>query len=118
MYTLTKYDFKILHYIYCRHNGVSRAKLLKKFKRNTKSIDVLCNLNYISHDYTFPLDKDGFPVGSLPNTAIYKIEMRGIAEIESHQWFNAQYMFTSLIVPIIVGVMSSVITALLLKLLA
>lgn len=118
---LTVKSKKILNYIYNhRNSGVSRKKLIKKFHCSYlhNEIDKLTPLGYISHDYVFPRDPSGFPIGNIPDTALYFINEPGICEVERNRWFDTKYVITSLIVPVVIGVVSSLITALLLLLIA
>lgn len=111
MYSLTKYDLKIMRYLN-RHkrSGISRINLLRKFKGAQDNIDRLTSLGYISHDYDFPKDPDGFPIGEVPCSAIYHIENRGVAEVESRQWFHLEYVISHIAIPIVIAIITTLIT--------
>lgn len=107
---ITNNDLKILRYIHRQRSGVSRGKLLKKFNYDTTSIERLDASNYIFHDYDFPCDDDGFPIGSIPDTAIYRLKTAGIAEIEKHQWFDLEYVISHIVIPIVIAIITTLIT--------
>ena len=46
----------------------------------------------------------------LPDDAILSITKEGIVEVEAHQCFDWQYVITNIVVPIVIGVASAVIT--------
>lgn len=52
-----------------------------------------------------------------PDNAVLTITKAGLIELESHEWFDLQYVVTNILVPIIIGVASAVITNALLALL-
>ncbi len=70
MHTLTKYDLKILRYLYPDSKKVSAAKLRKHFHKQSDRIEVLRSLGYIQRDYEIPADKNGFRKGSVPDTNV------------------------------------------------
>lgn len=111
MYSLTKYDLKILRCIFRRkRTGISKAKLNRKFKDSQNNIHALTSLGYISHDYDFPRDPNGFPIGDIPDSAIYNIENSGIAEVEARQWFDFEYVISHIVVPIVLAIITTLIT--------
>lgn len=112
MHLLSKSDLKILRYISRRKHGVTRGKLLKLTKSSANPIDSLCNMGYIQHDYVFPRDKSGFPIGSMPDSAIYQLTKAGKIEVESHEWFNLQYVISQILVPIVIALLTCALTLL------
>ncbi len=110
MYTPTKYDLRILSYINRHRNGVTRAKLLKHFKRNPERVDLLCNLQYISNNYESERDNDGFVIGSIPDSAIYHIKDTGVIEVEAHQWFDFRFVLLQIVLPIVIAIITTLIT--------
>ena len=111
MYSLTKYDFKIMRYLNRhKYSGISRSKLLRRFKGAQDNVDRLANLGYISHDYDFPLNPNGFCIGDVPGSAIYHIENSGVAEVESRQWFSLEYVVSHIVVPIVLAIITTLIT--------
>lgn len=109
---LTSKSQKILKYIYRHKSGVTRIKLIKKFHciPTQNEIDKLVALGYISHDYTFQKDSAGFPIGEIPDTAIYTINDSGIVEVEKQKWFNTQYVVTNIFVPIVIALLTYTLT--------
>lgn len=109
-----KDDLKIFRYIYSKR-AVSFANLKNRFKNRSDISEVIRDM--LSSGYltiVSGIDKPilgGLPI---PDSCIMTLTGKGAAEVESRQWFDAQYVFSSIIVPIIVGVVSSLITALLL----
>lgn len=111
MYSLTKYDLKIMRYLnQHKRSGISRTKLLRRFKGAQDNVDRLANFGYISHDYVFPKDPSGFRIGDVPGSAIYHIENSGIAEVESRQWFDLEYVISHIVVPIVLAIITTLIT--------
>lgn len=109
MHTLTKYDLKILQYLY-RSKKVSAAKLRKHFHKQPDRIEALHNLGYIERDYEIPANKNGFRVGSVPDSALYWLSDLGMCEAESHQWFGTEYVVSHILVPIILSIISTLLT--------
>lgn len=102
MRPVTKYDLRVLRFLKRHPHGVSGATLFRKFHCTPTWLEDLCNYKYISHNYEFPRSPDGFIIGDgkVPDTALYTLELLGTAEIESHQWFDLQYIITQILVPI------------------
>ncbi len=109
-----KDDLKIFRYIYSKR-AVSFANLKKHFK-NRSDIPVVIRDMLSSNCIAIVSGIDKPILGGLPipDNCILTLTGKGAAEVESRQWFDAQYVFSSIIIPIIVGVVSSLITALLL----
>lgn len=114
---ITKKQLALLQYVY-RKNTVPYSSIVKKFKRNNRIKEITEELlynNYLSCVHG-TIDENGDLV-ELTDSTLIQLEQLGIAEVEKHQWFNGQYIISSLIVPIVVGVVSSIITALFLAIL-
>lgn len=113
---INKSERKILNYIY-KKKTVSFKRLSYKFRKLDGFQDTLYSL--VHHQFVIQdgdhLNEYGEPIPFTPETK-FQLNGLGRAEVESHQWFDVSYVFTSLVVPIIVGVTSSLITALLLAL--
>lgn len=90
-----------------------QIKLLKAIRRKPRSIawikrkyniadprDILSGMFTLVH----PSDM------RLSDNAVLSITKDGVVEVESHQWFDWQYVITNIIVPIVIGVASAVIT--------
>ncbi len=115
---VTKSERKILNYVY-KNKSVSYKLLSRKFHKYPNLSDVIQSLVY--NQYLFQVggntNKYGEPNPISPES-VFQIDSLGCAEVEKYQWFDMRFIFTSLIVPVIVGVTSSLITALLLALLS
>lgn len=112
-----KDDLKIFRYIYSK--GTVSFKTLKEHFKNRSDIpDVIKGM--LSSDCITIVSGIDKPIlgDPIPDSCILTLTGKGAAEVESRQWFNVQYVITSILVPIAVGVVSSLITALLLALLA
>lgn len=112
MYLMSKLDLKVLRYLSRRKHGASRARLLKLTNSNSKIIDSLCNMDYIEHDYDFPRDASGFPIGTVPDSAIYQLTKKGLVEVEDREWFNLQYVISQILVPIVIALLTCSLTLL------
>ena len=106
---LLKSDIKILKYI-SHHKAVSRGCLCLKYSH--ERIDQLESHRYLRHDYVYPKNSNGFPVGSVPDTALYSLTEYGLSEIEKRQWFNVQYVLTQIILSIVIAIITTLITLL------
>lgn len=96
----TKYEIKLLRDIY-NHGSRPLLYLEKRFDRETVS-DLLSigvigtgNINYL----------DG-----IPEDALISLTKSGIEEVERHQWFDAEYVLSHILVPIAVSVIATLIT--------
>lgn len=114
---IKKSDLNILKFVYFKKT-VSFAQLQKKFRKYPDLIGTLESLIY--HRYLVQIggcrNNYGEPIPIIDKT-MFTIDDLGASEVESKQWFNAQYVLSSLVLPIIVGITSSVLTALILVLL-
>ena len=62
-------------------------------------------------------DEEGYTIGEfLPSSPIC-LTNKGLAEVESNDWFDLRYVVTMIIIPVIIGVASAVITNLIMSLL-
>lgn len=112
---ITKQQLSVLQFIY-RKKSTNYAAILKKFKSKLLVDELLSDLLYNEYIYCIhgSYDTNGDLV-PLTDSSIFQLNQIGVVEVEKNQWFNVQYFLSSLIVPIIVGVASSIITALLLN---
>lgn len=107
---LNKKSFRILQYIY-RHKSVSRKQLLKKFYK----VDVASLLDgilapYVFVDNYYTYEKDGFTYNKICDSSTYSLNADGESYIESHQWFNAEYVVSHILVPTILAIITTLIT--------
>lgn len=115
---LTKRKLRILRYIH-KKKSVSYSSMTRKFKKKMIAPDELEQL--VRENFIIQVGGSQTNLGEpIPITSdtIFQLDESGIVEVEKLQFFNAEYVFSSLIIPILVGVISSVITALLLAILA
>lgn len=106
---ITKQHFKILKYVY-RHKTVSYQKLRQHFKK----IDLLSPLDqFIRSRYIIQiggyLNKYGEPI-PITDSTYFKLDDLGIAEVESKQWFNFQFVLLQIILPIVIAIITTLIT--------
>lgn len=116
MTKITKQHLCVINYI-LKKKSVHYSSLVKKFAHKINLDDILKEL--IHNGYVEQLgghiDKYGDPIPFQSET-LFKLNNLGISEVESHQWFDFQYVLTNIMVPIIVGIFSSLITALIMLL--
>lgn len=115
---ITKSTLKILKYVYLKKT-VSYKSLCKHFRKNDDLLETLEHLVY--QHYLEQVGGHQTNLGnSVPiiNETLFKMDELGTLEVEHNQWFNLPFVLTSLVLPIIVGVASSAITALILALFA
>lgn len=62
-------------------------------------------------------DKEGYIIGEFLPTSLICLTDRGLAQVESRDWFDLQYVVTMIIIPVVIGVASAVITNLIMSLL-
>lgn len=55
-------------------------------------------------------DSAGFPVGELPDDSLVFITTKGRAEIESKFWFTKEYVVSHIVIPIILSILTTLIT--------
>lgn len=108
---INKNDIKILKHIYRNRNNVTRGKLLKKFKKLpiTDRLSNLESASYITHDHFYARKPDGFRVPLSDDTS-YTLTDLGISEVEKHQWFNWQFFLLQIVLPIVIAIISTLIT--------
>lgn len=112
---VTKSDIKILNYVHHRHfRPVTYGSLVSKFSKYEVD-DLIRNelLTYIP----IIVDYQGIPSEKLAAESAISLTKDGIYVVEQNQWFDTKYLLTQIIVPILVGVLSAVITTLVLQLL-
>ena len=112
-----KDDLKIFRYIYSRRT-VSYKNLKKHFRNRSDIPEVIRGM--LSSGCITIVSGINKPIlgGPIPDSCVLALTGKGAVEVESSQWFDVKYVITSILVPILVGITSSLITALLLALLA
>ena len=106
---ITKHSLRILRYIY-RHNSVSYSELNKRIKSSTLCEDLS---DLILNRYIVQIggsrNEYGEPFPILENTH-FSLGDLGVAEVESKQWFNLQFVLTQIVLPIIIAIITTLIT--------
>lgn len=107
--TITKHSLHILRYLY-HQKSVSYSKLIKKFKEPElqETLGDLIRSRYIIQIGGF-INNYGEPIPILDDTLL-KLGDLGVAEVESKQWFNTQFVLTQIILPIIIAIITTLIT--------
>lgn len=110
-------ELKVLRYIYKFPNDITLSSLRKKFKKidivsTLKSLD---NCGCISIDNPSPRDSSGFPISPLPESSFVHILNSGIAEVECRKYFTFENIMRDLVLPLAIGVISTLITVFLIS---
>lgn len=105
---LTKSTVKTLRYLYRQKNGSSYLNLKNRF--GEFQILNLISAKYITHNYNFPKDSDGFPVGSISDETLCFITDSGRVEVESRQWFDFKFFLLQVVLPIVIAIITTLIT--------
>lgn len=109
IYQLQKSDIKILRYLYHKKTS-TLSSLQRKFSKKLSRLKFLIGHDYIVTNYVRPSDPAGFPVGEYPPETIYFLSHAGIVEVENRQWFDWQFVLRNIILPIILAVISTLLT--------
>jgi hypothetical protein len=107
-----KKDLKVLRYIH-RRRSVPMDKLEKRFPDRTRLLIDNGLITYIRHTSK---DNDGFPIETYPENTPCWLSDAGIAIVEANQWLDARFILLQVVVPIVIGVLSGVITNVILAL--
>ncbi len=111
---ITKSTLAILQYIN-KKKTVSYKTIKRKFKKNADLKDILEKLAYkhfiiqVGGSFT----NCGEPI-EITDKTLFQLDDLGFAEVERQQFFNLEYFLSHIAIPVAVGILSSVITALLL----
>lgn len=107
---IKKSDLKILKFVYSKRS-VSFAQLQKKFCKYPHLIETLESLIY--HHYLVQIggyrNNLGAPI-PITDKTMFTIDDLGASEVESKQWFNPEYVVSHIVIPIILAVVSTLIT--------
>ena len=97
---MDKYGLKILKYLK-RHDRISEESLSDRF----------------GDSEVYRLYEDGYiKIVMVKDVQCCRLAPQGRAVIETDQWFDVRYVITQIIVPILIGVGSAVITELVIRL--
>ena len=119
--SIDKKSLKLLKLIYKKQTFpyIEMIEFLKKhpsYNEILKSESFAPYIELRGEKYPTQKDEDGFPIGQIDYSESYYVTtMLGNIEVEKSIWFTVPYVINSLIVPIIVGIFSSVITAIILS---
>lgn len=103
--SVTKYELKLLRWIY-RNSSRSLSSLNDRYDRETVSI--LFENGYICFGNVQFLS-------DIPDDALVSLTRLGITTVEEQEWFDWPFLIRNILLPIFIGVLSSVITNLLLS---
>lgn len=107
---ITKLEIKVLKYVYSK-KVVSFAQLSKHFSKLPELKDMLEQLVY--HSYLEQVGgyrtNYGEPV-PITDATSFRIRPDGAALVESKQWFNAEYILSHICIPILLSIISTLIT--------
>lgn len=106
---ITKYSLHILRYLYHQRSS-SYFNLSKKFKgpELQETLDALIRNGYVVQIGGF-INEYGEPIPILDDTLL-KLSDLGIAEVESKQWFNLQFVLLQIVLPIAIAIITTLIT--------
>ena len=105
---LTKRTLRILRYLYRRKSGTTYIELKNKFGESM--ILKLIHSKYITHNYVYPKNSNGFPVGDISDETLCFITDLGISEVEQRQWFDGKFILTQILLPIVIAIITTLIT--------
>lgn len=107
---INKSERKILNYIY-KKKTASFKKLSSKFQKCPDFQDMLYLLIY--HHFVIQIggshNEYGEPIPFTMETK-FQLDRLGYAEVESHQWFNGQFVLLQIVLPIVIAVITTLIT--------
>ena len=104
---LNKREVKVLKYIRRKH-FVKKYILDGRFGAST--VMKLETGGFIRCDYQPVQDDEGFDSSPAPLDTHCYLSDSGIVEVESHDWFNLDYVLRNILLPIAVAVASTLIT--------
>lgn len=107
---ITKNELKIMKYIFSKKSA-SYAQLLHRFPKRNDLVNTLEQLVY--NQYLEQVGgyrtNYGEPI-QINEQTIFKLKPSGLALVESKQWFNAEYVLSHICIPILISVISTLIT--------
>lgn len=113
---ITKKYLRLLKYIY-RHRTVT----FNKIKRHKNTDDLLEMLDLLVRNHYLQqvggsYNHYGEPI-PITDLTCFMLDNLGIAEVESHQWFNLKFVLLQIVLPIVIAVITTLITVFLTRLL-
>lgn len=107
---ITKNELKILKYI-CSKKNISYAQLHHHFSKMHDISNTLEQLAY--HSYIEQIGgyrtNYGEPI-PITDQTMFRIRSNGLSIVESKQWFNSEYVLSHIIIPILLSVISTLLT--------
>lgn len=107
---INKSERKILNYIY-RKKLVSFKELSHKFRKYKNFQNTLSLL--VHHHFVLQIggsqNEYGEPIPFTLGTQ-FQLDTLGYTEVESHQWFNAQFVLLQIVLPIVIAIITTLIT--------
>lgn len=97
MIEMTKQQLKLLKYLYKKPRTVLWIK--RKFKVN-------CLRDITTGIFTLIHTTDGH----FPDDCVVSISKDGIIAVENHQWFDLRFILTNIVLPIIIAIITTLIT--------
>lgn len=107
---ITKEHLRIIRYIY-RKQPVTYRKIHKHFHRINNLESVMDAL--VFNDYMTRIDEHPADFGEytdITESTLFRLNTAGIVEVEKHQWFDGEYVVSHILIPIILAVISTLIT--------
>ncbi|MDE7423918.1 MAG: hypothetical protein K2N51_09525 [Lachnospiraceae bacterium] len=115
---ITKQDIKLMKFIK-KNSPVTYQKVKKHFKQ-FKSLDdqlyLLTYNQYISLKDGL-MNKYGEPK-SFQDNSVFNITSNGIFEVEKHSFFDFEYFLSHILIPLLIGIIGSIVGAVFTALLA
>lgn len=108
--TITKNELKILKFIY-RKKAVSYKALFQKFNPHPcleDTIEALVRHQYLTQVGGYQ-NNLGEPI-PIQDQTLFTMAPLGSSIVESKQWFNLEYVVSHVVIPIVLAVISTLIT--------
>lgn len=105
---LTTKDIELMRFI-CRRKHPTRAEICKKF--GADFLDSQPDKYVRFRDPRPKSPTSGLRVGEIPPSAEYYLTHDGIAEVDARKWFTTDYVIRNILVPIVVGAVSALVTS-------
>ena len=105
---VTKQHIRAMRWIR-RRTAPAYRSVCKKFGRVI--LEELIGSGFVQPSYLdVKKDADGFDTEPQPDSIKVRLTNKGLAEVESHDWFNGEYALAHILIPIAIGVASTLLT--------
>ncbi|MCI8409527.1 MAG: hypothetical protein HFJ09_09725 [Lachnospiraceae bacterium] len=115
---ITKQDIKLMKFI--KKNSPVTYKKIKKYFKHFKSLEeqlyLLTYNQYISLEDGL-MNEYGEPK-SFQDNSVFNITSSGIFEVEEHSFFDLEYFLSHILIPLLIGIIGSIVGAVFTALLA